>query len=136
MSFVNEAAQVWARPRDGSVFCSRTCQAPLISSVETMTDPTKRTLSDEGLLPPDHPAHGTTNGYGNLGCRCELCREANRIAHGQYMQRVRHTGRLTEDDRIHGTSYRYDVGCRCDQCRAAHNEKSRRTKARLRAQKR
>ena len=27
-------------------------------------------------LEPDDPRHGTTNGYGNLGCRCDACRAA------------------------------------------------------------
>lgn len=84
------------------------------------------------MLPDDHPAHGTMNGYGNLGCRCNECRAANRDSHAAYLRRVRDTGQLTTGDRLHGTSYRYDVGCRCDECREAHNAKSRATKARLR----
>jgi hypothetical protein len=31
------------------------------------------------VLEPDDLRHGTKNGYGNLGCRCEPCREANTI---------------------------------------------------------
>jgi hypothetical protein len=27
-------------------------------------------------LAPDDPRHGTTNGYGNLRCRCQPCRDA------------------------------------------------------------
>jgi hypothetical protein len=27
-------------------------------------------------LPPDDPRHGTPNGYNNLGCRCQRCRDA------------------------------------------------------------
>lgn len=30
-------------------------------------------------LPPDDPRHGTGNGYRNLGCRCDRCREAHRV---------------------------------------------------------
>lgn len=30
-------------------------------------------------LPPGDPRHGTLNAYGNLGCRCDLCREANTL---------------------------------------------------------
>lgn len=85
-------------------------------------------------LAPDDPRHGTTNGYGNLGCRCEACREANRVNHAAYMAKVRATGELSNKDAKHGTSYRYDVGCRCDECREAHNAKSRATKARLRGE--
>ncbi|MBC7630540.1 hypothetical protein [Aeromicrobium sp.] len=79
------------------------------------------------------PRHGTQNGYGNHKCRCDACREANRIKHGEYMTRIRESGELAElPNVVHGTSYRYDVGCRCDPCREAHNAKSRATKARLR----
>lgn len=84
-------------------------------------------------LPDGDPRHGTTNGYGNHGCRCDACKEANRINHAEYMATVRKTGQLAQRANIvHGTSYRYDVGCRCDPCREAHNAKSRETKARLR----
>lgn len=83
-------------------------------------------------LDPDSPAHGTVNGYGNRGCRCDACREAHRKSHSAYMKRVRETGELANGDVQHGTSYRYDVGCRCDACREAHNAKSRATKQRLR----
>lgn len=83
-------------------------------------------------LAPDDPRHGTTNGYGNLGCRCDACREAHRKNHNRYMKRVREDGSLAGSGEKHGTSYRYDVGCRCDDCREAHNAKSRATKARLR----
>lgn len=87
-------------------------------------------------LTDDDPRHGTPNGYGNLGCRCDACREANRQNHAKYMKKVRESGQLaTGDGFVHGTSYRYDVGCRCDECRAAHNAKSRETKARLRQRK-
>lgn len=87
-------------------------------------------------LAPDDPRHGTTNGYGSLGCRCAACREANRINHKAYMKRVLANKQLAMGaDVVHGTSYRYDVGCRCDECRLAHNAKSRETKARIRARK-
>lgn len=82
-------------------------------------------------LPQDDARHGTTNGYGNLGCRCASCTEAHRQQHNRYMQRVRETKKLVTADAAHGTSYRYDVGCRCDPCREAHNRKSRATKQRL-----
>lgn len=82
-------------------------------------------------LTPDDPRHGTTNGYGNLGCRCSPCREAHRQNHARYMQKVRDDGSLV-DKGAHGSSYRYDIGCRCDACREAHNQKSRITKQRMR----
>jgi hypothetical protein len=34
----------------------------------------------------DDPRHGTVNGYGNLKCRCDRCREAWRDKHYEYMQ--------------------------------------------------
>jgi hypothetical protein len=36
---------------------------------------------------PTDPKHGTTNGYGNLGCRCARCCEANTKMHAEYMAR-------------------------------------------------
>ncbi|KWX25625.1 hypothetical protein AFM11_05190 [Mycolicibacterium wolinskyi] len=80
-------------------------------------------------LPPDDPRHGTTNGYGNLYCRCDRCREANRLSHSAYMKRLRDDGRIVGK---HGTDLAYDSGCRCDTCREAHNTKSREYKRRRR----
>jgi hypothetical protein len=73
-------------------------------------------------LKPDDPRHGTTNGYGNLHCRCDRCREAKRIMHAEYMKRVRAEGRIVGKL---GTNAAYTRGCRCDLCRDAHNRKSR-----------
>lgn len=83
-------------------------------------------------LAPEDPRHGTTNAYGNLGCRCAPCTEAHRRHHRGYMQRVRRDGALLDAGAPHGTAYKYDVGCRCGGCKDAHNAKSRATKARLR----
>ncbi|BBY59167.1 hypothetical protein [Mycolicibacterium sarraceniae] len=80
-------------------------------------------------LPPGDPRHGTSNGYGNHFCRCDLCREANRISHAAYMKRIRDEGRLVGK---HGTDLAYDSGCRCDECSEAHNAKSREYKRRRR----
>jgi len=77
-------------------------------------------------LGPDDPRHGTTNGYGNLGCRCERCRQANRENHLAYMHKQRAAGRVLGR---HGSTLAYDTGCRCQVCREAHNEKSRLYKA-------
>lgn len=38
----------------------------------------------------DDPRHGTYNGYRNLQCRCERCREANRLQMLDYRGRRRH----------------------------------------------
>lgn len=83
-------------------------------------------------LPPDDPRHGTPNGYGNLGCRCDSCRRANAENHAQYMAKVRAEGRTLGE---HGTDLAYDTGCRCEDCREAHNAKSRAFKAKRRAQR-
>lgn len=34
---------------------------------------------------PQDPRHGTRNGYGNCGCRCERCTEANAEAMREYL---------------------------------------------------
>ncbi len=81
-------------------------------------------------LAPDDPRHGTPNGYGNHYCRCDMCKEANRVSHAAYMKRVRAEGRIVGN---HGTDLAYDSGCRCDPCREAHNKKSREYKRRRRA---
>ncbi len=86
-------------------------------------------------LSPEDPRHGTTNGYGNHGCRCAPCTDANRTSHARYLEKVRSEGSLIGGNVTHGTSYRYDVGCRCDACREAHNAKSRATKQRIRLRK-
>lgn len=36
---------------------------------------------------PTDERHGTVNGYGNLACPCDRCREAWRIKHLEYMHR-------------------------------------------------
>lgn len=57
-----------------------------------MSRPSKRVLGPKAqaarekfLNNPDDPRHGTTNGYGNLRCRCERCTEAWRKRHLEYM---------------------------------------------------
>lgn len=77
----------------------------------------------------DDPRHGTTNGYGNLGCRCAACRAAHAANHKKYMERKRASGEVVG---LHGSSVAYDSGCRCDTCRLAHNERSVEKKRRIR----
>lgn len=58
-------------------------------------------------LAPDDPRHGTTNGYSNLGCRCEPCREAHRVNHNAYMHR---SGQIAlRSARARGKPLPYDV---------------------------
>ena len=89
------------------------------------------TASNVKPLDVDDPRHGTTNGYGNLNCRCDDCRAANAAHHKDYMgrhpeQREKHRVRrqtikpLDVDDPRHGTDNGYtNYVCRCDDCRAA-----------------
>lgn len=83
-------------------------------------------------LADDDQRHGTVNGYGNLGCRCERCRAAHAAAHAAYIKRQREAGRVIGN---HGSSVAYDTGCRCDVCRSAHNARSVETKRRIRARR-
>ena len=64
------------------------------------------------------PRHGTTNGYGNMKCRCSACRAA--WAASIYKRKsVRPP--LLEGDPRHGTTNGYDNwSCRCSACRLAH----------------
>jgi hypothetical protein len=39
------------------------------------------------FISADDPRHGTVNGYSNLECRCDRCREAHRVDHAEYMER-------------------------------------------------
>jgi len=36
----------------------------------------------------DDPRHGTDNGYSNLRCRCDRCREAHRVLHMKWRRSV------------------------------------------------
>ncbi|SHX67012.1 Uncharacterised protein [Mycobacteroides abscessus subsp. abscessus] len=88
------------------------------------------TMPSKGLTGPDDPRHGTPNGYNNHRCRCGPCREANRVSHAEYMQRIRAEETILGR---HGTSLCYDSGCRCDVCRESHNARSRQYKRTRRA---
>jgi hypothetical protein len=73
------------------------------------------------LVPGDgDPRHGTLNGYGNLKCRCQPCRDANAIAFKE--ARAKRKQRLLDDPSLapHGRESTYgNWGCRCDLCTAA-----------------
>lgn len=65
-------------------------------------------------LPEGDPRHGT-NGYYNLGCRCDVCRAANTAHLREYRARIK--GTLSPGDPRHGTSNGYfNYGCRCRPC--------------------
>lgn len=97
------------------------------------------------------PRHGTTNGYGNHGCRCDACRQANTAymkerGFGGYAKNKCACGNLKrvparqcrecvdrERAADHGTESRYSSGCRCDECRTAASaaKRERRIKSRV-----
>lgn len=65
-------------------------------------------------LTPDDPRHGTSNGYGTHGCRCDTCKNYVRERN-----KARSLAALAVDDSRHGTRNGYGHGCRCDRCRDA-----------------
>ena len=82
------------------------------------------------------PRHGTSNGYNNLRCRCEPCRDAWNTYFVDYLYR---TGRrrpwpeyVASLPRTHGAA-RYNAGCRCDDCRRATRERKQRYRLAKRA---
>lgn len=62
--------------------------------------------------------HGTQNGYSNLSCRCQLCRDAWAAAGREW--RIRRAAALPAADPRHGryTTYQ-NHACRCSRCHAA-----------------
>jgi hypothetical protein len=72
-----------------------------------------------GTLPWDDPRHGTTNGYSNLDCRCQPCRDARRCLLRTRAKRAR-IARCWKLLVIHGTNNAYThYGCRCMPCTEA-----------------
>lgn len=72
-------------------------------------------VAERGLAPGD-PRHGTPNGYGNHGCRCDDCKAAQSAANRQ-----RRRKRLASPipDRVHGTDNGYSCyKCKCPDCSA------------------
>jgi ribosomal protein L37AE/L43A len=55
------------------------CQPPAVAGDGITAGSRSRRAMRRGRITPGDgdPRHGTTNGYGNLGCRCASCREAN-----------------------------------------------------------
>lgn len=76
------------------------------------------------------PRHGSENGYRNLGCRCDPCRDG----HADYQARVRSERAERLSEAPHGTESGYtNWRCRCDACRGAHRLERRRQAQRRRA---
>jgi hypothetical protein len=67
--------------------------------------------------------HGTENGYGNHGCRCEACREAHRLAIGALRTSYRERAAAGDPAVPHGSRGGYDNWfCRCGACRLAKQQ--------------
>lgn len=68
--------------------------------------------------------------YNNKGCRCDICRAANRAASAAF--RERHASEPVPDH-VHGTENGYcNYRCSCERCRRAHTD-AERIRKRLRA---
>ena len=73
-------------------------------------------------LAPDDPRHGTVNGYSNLDCRCQRCRDA--WAADSKQKRSKRAERIALDPSVavHGKPDTYlNWGCRCRPCTDAHS---------------
>lgn len=81
---------------------------------------------------PDDVRHGTTNGYRNLGCHCDRCKEAQRVDLQLFRdgmppivrQRLTYPSDFLTDlsHPGHGTLTGYSTkGCRCVKCKAKRN---------------
>lgn len=63
--------------------------------------------------------HGTANGYGNLGCRCDPCCSAHTLS---LRERKRRRIARGIPEHVHGTANGYgNYGCRCRHCQRAWN---------------
>lgn len=68
------------------------------------------------MLAEGDPRHGTANGYGNLKCRCQPCRNA----WAAYV-RPRRAARAFREPPVHGIESSYsNWRCKCALCRDAH----------------
>lgn len=79
---------------------------------------------------PDDPRHGTVNGYVNLDCRCQPCRDAHAAYCLKYKRR-RQSVALAADDPRHGKYTTYcNWSCRCQPCTDALTDHMRTYRAR------
>jgi hypothetical protein len=75
-------------------------------------------------LSPDDKRHGTVNGYSNLACRCQRCRDAWALETTE--ARKRRNARIAEAEVEHGSHSTYiNWLCRCAACKQAHRERRR-----------
>ena len=79
-------------------------------------------------LPPEDARHGTPNGYGNWGCRCEPCTAAHAVK--CYERRQARAAKGVTKPEIHGTPNGYgNYGCRCEPCTKAWSARCAKTRA-------
>lgn len=79
---------------------------------------------------PGEFKHGQ-NGYGNIGCRCRICRDANTKTNLE-ARKARHARMLAgEVNPTHGKSSTYlNYGCRCRLCTDVNTQRSYAARAR------
>jgi hypothetical protein len=94
------------------------------TELSRLARPPDSALAGRRVLAADDPRHGTLNGYTNLGCRCDRCRQANTIAcrPRQEAWRRRRGIMPRKLGRTHGLRSTYNAGCRCEPCRGAERE--------------
>lgn len=87
-----------------------------------------------GIASQWKPVRGTSHGVAGYtrGCRCDVCREANRLQAAEWRRSVR--ARVAElglpRGVDHGLNAYGNYGCRCDVCKAAGAVANAATKAR------
>jgi hypothetical protein len=74
------------------------------------------------ILPVNDERHGL-NGYNNYACRCDICKEAQRVDITVRRARRQAAG-LPDGDERHGTYNGYsNYCCRCDHCKLAARDR-------------
>lgn len=68
--------------------------------------------------------HGTSNGYANFRCRCDLCKQA----YSEWRK-----SRLDSYSLKHGTVTAYKYGCRCESCKEARANQFKELKEKAKA---
>ena len=68
--------------------------------------------------------HGTASAYVNHRCRCDVCREGNRVRQAAIRERLAALGKHEPERIPHGTYGYTNWACRCGVCTAANTAKS------------
>jgi hypothetical protein len=97
------------------------------STVEISGNPTRFIHPGDG-----DPRHGSDNGYSNLRCRCQHCRQAWARTYQKRRERKRNEPTPVG---AHGTVSGYSYwGCRCAKCTEIHTEHHRQLRYRRRSE--